>query len=191
MCFTLAVSTLLHEDILVVTSGKQFSKDAACSPEIDLDAVVSVAIQQLRGPIVPCRDVGHTASGQRLSPVILTIAVKGPIVVVELLRAAEVADFQGRLFVGTEDSIGIYKDVVGLDIPVSDAHAVEESQSFEELEADLFEHGLALRLLQLDLGLVCEGCNLLPAGQVEAAHAAGHVVADQVQVLALLTPTQR
>ena len=110
----------------MVTYGKQFSKDAACSPEINFDAVVSVAVEQLRGPVVPGRDVRHTASGQWLASTILTASIEGPIVIVELLRTAEVTDLQGRLLAGAEHSIGVYKDVVRLNVPVGDAHAMEE-----------------------------------------------------------------
>lgn len=55
----------------------------------------------------------------------------------QLLCAAEVANFERRLLLMVEDSFGVDEDVVGLDVTVRNAPAMQHGEALEELVSEL------------------------------------------------------
>jgi hypothetical protein len=53
-------------DWLFDALSKKFSQDAACRPDVDLLAVVNVAVEEFGAAVVPSGDVSDGAAGWRL-----------------------------------------------------------------------------------------------------------------------------
>ena len=78
----------------MVPYREELRQIATRSPEVYLDSVVCVAIEQLGSSVIASRYVSHAPSWK-------WFALVGPfqrlVVIVELLRTAEVTDLQARL----------------------------------------------------------------------------------------------
>lgn len=53
--------------VLVVACTEELCENATCGPEVYLHSVVCIAVEQLRGSVVACRDVSHTSPRGRFS----------------------------------------------------------------------------------------------------------------------------
>ena len=100
-----------------------------------------------------------------------------PVVIRKLLRATKVADLEGRFPVRVKDTLCIDENVIRFDIPMSNALAMEESQSVEKLIHHLLDHLSTLIVQHRDVFFRRNGY-LVTTGGVVAAQAAWHVVAD-------------
>lgn len=61
----LAIGSFLEQlgvNALMITSSEKLGEHAACCPKIDLNTVISIAVEKLRRSIISSRDVGHTAT---------------------------------------------------------------------------------------------------------------------------------
>ena len=78
----------------MVAYREELRQNATCSPEVYLDAVVCITVEQLGSSVIASRYVSHAPSWK-------WFALVGPfqrlVVIVELLRTAEVTDLQARL----------------------------------------------------------------------------------------------
>ena len=104
--------------VALLRPGKHFGKHTARGPEVDFDSVVGVAVKQLRPAVVAGRNVSDRAAVRRKV-----------VVVVKLLGGSEVANLEFVLRFGLD----VNKNVVGLNVAVSDAQAVDMREPRQEL----------------------------------------------------------
>lgn len=124
----------------------------------------------------------------------------------EALSTAEVANLEVGLALGVEAALRVDEDIVGLEVSVGDALAVQVGKSLEELVGHFLDGEVPLghldlkQLLQLVLGNLLPQAGLLTAEDVDdllarlvvvATEALRHVVKHDVQILAMFVPKHR
>ena len=169
----------------MVAQREELCENATCGPEVYLESVVGIAVEELGCTVVSCGNVRHASAGKSFA--VLLLPFQRLVVIGELLCTAKVADLQCRL-PSVVLSFSVHQDVVRLDVAVCDAFTVEVVKAFEELISHLlnsFEPRILLYVSACGRFFIDCG-DTLPRVDVIFGEVARHEVADKVQVLVFL-----